>query len=855
MSVISEPASAFKAEDFEDNVIDLALAKDIRALMSLSPEARRKYWDFCQERRRHRPAVKFTILTNAKGLATKVFTLNGAGELEKKSVANIWDGRYHRREVRGVLGLLDAIKGLDSAQANTYGVPERESGSITTQKAHRLNGSGDAIPRDSAHYFFPEGEPGVFMGDYDPRKDHGAPYSWQELDRIICEVRPQIADVERVWRPSASSYIYRTSDGKELIGSGGWRLYFLVDDASKIPSFGEALYQDLWKAGHGYIQLSKAGSLLDRSIVDASVWQAERLDFAAAPQMGEGLERRAQDHVILAGMAMLMTAGLPTGMPMKEWRKTSPELKQKQHEIKPQVAPAQKQFAEKRSKELKAKGFDVPAAIIEHAVRERKPREYELPRDFVVTTEGGLDITVGKLLDHPEKWHETRFHDPFQPDWPDPRIAVAYFNEPPYGSFIYSHIHGGLKYRLLNTNPTPTKRQEIKKLVLVTDPKTGKIIKDARNFKRIADHEMWEFSFNEFTGRQELEGLPGYPILDDAAYAMIRQSCFSKYAFKLPKDDLYEIVSILARQRRHHPVRDYLDGLVWDGTRRLDTWLHIYFGAENTPANRAIGRKTLIAGVRRVRHPGCQCKYMMVLTGKQDQGKSKAIAKLCHDPDWFSDNFEINKHADSKRVIEQTRGYWIVEIPDLKIKDIDRIKPMLSRNTDADRLSYGRERTEVPRGFIFIGTCNELVLEDTTGNVRFWPVECDVEDIDIEALVRDRDQLWAEAAYREKEGEAIHLTAADADALQGIRALQSAHEAGDEIHNALALWVEGTVIPPRTPYSGGGMPLKQIAEQALGIEIADLRKDTEMRIGSALRKLGFTRQKSNGIVRWKLETS
>ena len=34
-----------------------------------------------------------------------------------------------------------------------------------------------------------------------------------------------------------------------------------------------------------------------------------------------------------------------------------------------------------------------------------------------------------------------------------------------------------------------------------------------------------------------------------------------------------------AWQNGFHPVRDYLDGLAWDGTRRIDSWLFEYCGA------------------------------------------------------------------------------------------------------------------------------------------------------------------------------------------------------------------------------------------------------------------------------------
>ena len=39
----------------------------------------------------------------------------------------------------------------------------------------------------------------------------------------------------------------------------------------------------------------------------------------------------------------------------------------------------------------------------------------------------------------------------------------------------------------------------------------------------------------------------------------------------------------VAADSPHHPVRDYLNSLVWDGTERLDTWLVTYLGAKPEP--------------------------------------------------------------------------------------------------------------------------------------------------------------------------------------------------------------------------------------------------------------------------------
>ena len=234
-----------------------------------------------------------------------------------------------------------------------------------------------------------------------------------------------------------------------------------------------------------------------------------------------------------------------------------------------------------------------------------------------------------------------------------------------------------------------------------------------------------------------------------------------------------------ARRNSFHPVRQYLDGLEWDGIERLDTWLHAYLGAQDPEPDlpddasqeerreragimrelvQQYGRKTLIGAVRRVREPGCKHDTLLVLQGKQGLGKSTAIKALCPDKAWFTDSLKIGE--DKKAIIELTTGCWLIELAELagmSKRESGTVKGMLAGDRDDARQAYGKFTTRRERQFLCIGTINENeFLQDPTGNRRYWTVslnnQTDADKVKAE-LTRDRDQLWAEADYFVRKGE------------------------------------------------------------------------------------------------------
>lgn len=358
----------------------------------------------------------------------------------------------------------------------------------------------------------------------------------------------------------------------------------------------------------------------------------------------------------------------------------------------------------------------------------------------------------------------------------------------------------------------------------------GVILKDNQdNIKRALELLDVRLSYHSFSERI----LVGETVLDDAIMQDIWLRIDRELRFR-PSFVFFEMVlKSIAREHTFHAVRDYLDHLIWDQIPRIDEWLVRYAGAPDTAYVHAVSAIMMIAAVRRVRQPGCKYDEMLVLKSTQGTLKSSALRALCPQEEWFSDDLPLN--VESKQIIERTLGKWIIEASDLAGKrkaEIEQLKSMLSRQVDGPaRMAYAHNPVERPRQFILVGTTNlDEFLMDSTGSRRYWPVS--VIRFLVPELIRDRDQLWAEAAYREALGESIRL---DELLWPDASEQQDQYHAHDAWEDVLRRVVLETVISQ----DGKRRVLTQHLWEGLGVLPAHRDRPGGGRIAEIMQRFGF----------------
>lgn len=346
------------------------------------------------------------------------------------------------------------------------------------------------------------------------------------------------------------------------------------------------------------------------------------------------------------------------------------------------------------------------------------------------------------------------------------------------------------------------------------------IFKGMPKFRDLVWYDSFHYKiFIQWPGEEPRE-------INDADYFNITTQIQSDLSFnRVSKELVSQAVDAHAFSQRRSEPMEWLKSLKWDGLNRVDDFFVNYFGVNESDYATAVSKNFWVSMVARINQPGCKVDNMVILEGKQGAFKSTALKTIASP--WY---VESNEGLHSKDFFQHIQGKLIVEIAELasfQKAEMNTIKKIVSTATDRFRAPYGRTSNDYPRQCVFVGTTNDVhYLRDETGARRFWPLS--VGRINISGLLKDREQLFAEAFAMLKEGATWHEVPQSANKEQELRRERDAWE--DDV----------------TGYLDGRerVTVAEIAVKCLEMPLERLHKPSQNRIAKILRLYEWEPEKS-----------
>jgi hypothetical protein len=399
-----------------------------------------------------------TGLTKKGGPLTKQISLSEEGKLRSDSSACVMSrGSAQRLQFNSLSKFARHITNLDSSSAIALGALNSELPDavvVVTKERLRKRGSNAPlvwIARTHEYLNYRQGLPALALIDFDTK---GMPQ--RVKDRIeelggvlgaIMAVLPGLADAGRVNRRSTSSCMRRKDTDEPVAGSDGRHIYVLVQDGADTERFLHTLHERCWLMGLGWMMLGAGGQLLDRSLVDRTVYAAERLVFEGAPTLTEPLvqdQKRRRAKAVEGPPLDTVTTCPPIRIAEKAKLK---ELRADEtNRLAPERTRARRDFVAKHAKRIaKRTGASIESA--RHIVE--RQMEGVLLSGVVLSfdDEEFRGCTVDDVLSNPERFDGATLADPLE-GIKYGRCKAKIMRRPDSSIWIHSFAHGRTVYEL-----------------------------------------------------------------------------------------------------------------------------------------------------------------------------------------------------------------------------------------------------------------------------------------------------------------------------------------------------------------------------------------------------------------------
>lgn len=303
-----------------------------------------------------------------------------------------------------------------------------------------------------------------------------------------------------------------------------------------------------------------------------------------------------------------------------------------------------------------------------------------------------------------------------------------------------------------------------------------------------------------------------------------------------------------ALQNAYHPIREYLDGLVWDGEPHFEKLVShlecsddpvIYDDGTTVPLINVYLRRWMVGAVAKVYEQAQN--LMLVLDGPQDLGKSAFTRWLCSGlPNQF---IEAPINPNDKDTDVRLMGHFIWEVSELdattRRADVSALKAFITKRTVTVRKSYGRHDTVKPALASLVGTVNDSsgFLADETGNRRFFVTTLTRLDWSYDRL--DVNQIWAQIVAAYRRGEPWRLQSNETD-------VQAATNKLHEIDGMIDDWIERYFILCQDDSAMSAAEIADHLRTKYDIRLSGTERAQAMEIARVMAKFKIPRRQRKG---------
>ena len=258
------------------------------------------------------------------------------------------------------------------------------------------------------------------------------------------------------------------------------------------------------------------------------------------------------------------------------------------------------------------------------------------------------------------------------------------------------------------------------------------------------------FRYNEFTQKDEFNGKRFDWDKQPAEIHNFFKRNFNEWC---PRKDIEESIQETLNRNSYHPIKEWLNGLIWDGEERLETFLIDWYGAEDSPLNRVYFKRWMIALIKRIMVPGSKFDSMLILAGLQGKKKTTLFTWLgtINDETYYAEAPDNLKNLND--VIYSSLGKYILTFDDFddicNKGDLGKIKSFITTQERTAALKWKHDN-QYKITYVLGASTNmfDILVDDSSFDERrFWIVMVDPKSDEFNIPDEIKEQLFAEAYY------------------------------------------------------------------------------------------------------------